>query len=129
MSDFGLQGMLYELILLSLYMCGAVPSCSVVSNSLGPIDCIPRGSSVHGTLQARILGWVSMSSSRVSSQARDPTQVSCVAGEFFTNWATREARVCVCVCVCVKLFKTELKSDAGVGGEVSQGKDADWIIF
>ena len=118
MSDFGLQGMLYELILLSLYMCGAVPSCSVVSNSLGPIDCSPRGSSVHGTLQARILGWVSMSSSRVSSQARDPTQVSCVAGEFFTNWATREARMCVCVCV--KLFKTELKSDAG--GESFPGK-------
>ena len=60
MSDFGLQGMLYELIFLSLYMCGAVPSCSVVFNSLGPIDCSPRGSSVHGMLQARILEWVSM---------------------------------------------------------------------
>ena len=100
MSDFGLQGMLYELIFLSLYMCGAVPSCSVVFNSLGPIDCSPRGSSVHGMLQARILEWVSMSSSRVSSQARDPTQVSCVAGEFFTTELPGKP-MCVCVCVCV----------------------------
>ena len=44
-----------------------------------------------GILQARILEWVAMPSSRGSSQPRDQTQVSCIAGEFFTNWATREA--------------------------------------
>ena len=44
-----------------------------------------------GILQARILEWVAMPSSRGSSQLRDWTQVSCVAGEFFTIWATREA--------------------------------------
>ena len=33
-----------------------------------------------------------MSSSRGSSQSRDWTQVSCIAGKFFTVWATREAR-------------------------------------
>ena len=31
-----------------------------------PIDCSPPGSSVHGSLQARILEWVAISSSRVS---------------------------------------------------------------
>ena len=41
------------------------------------------GSSVHGILQARILEWVAMPSSRGSSQPRDGTQVSCVAGECF----------------------------------------------
>jgi len=46
------------------------------------------GSSVHGILQARILEWVAISSSRGSSRLRDQTQVSCSAGRFFTNWAT-----------------------------------------
>ena len=42
-------------------------------------------------LQARILQWVAMPSSRGSSQSRDRTQVSHTAGRFFTVWATREA--------------------------------------
>ena len=44
-----------------------------------------------GILQARILEWIAMPSSRRSSQAKDGTQVSNIAGEFFTIWATREA--------------------------------------
>jgi len=47
--------------------------------------------SVHGILQARMLEWVAITSSRGSSQPRNPTQVSPVAGGFFTIWATREA--------------------------------------
>ena len=50
------------------------------------------GSSVHGTLQARILEWVAIPFSRASSQLRDQTQVSHIAGGFFTIWATREAQ-------------------------------------
>ena len=46
---------------------------------------------VHGILQARILEWVAFPFSRGSSQPRDRTQVSCIAGRFFTSWATREA--------------------------------------
>ena len=45
-----------------------------------------------GILQARILEWVAMSSSRVSSQPKDQTQVSCITDGFFTVWATREAQ-------------------------------------
>ena len=41
------------------------------------------GSSVRGTLQARILEWVAISFSRGSSQPRDRTQVSCIAGRRF----------------------------------------------
>ena len=44
-----------------------------------------------GILQARVLEWVAMPSSRGSSQRRDPTWVSCTADVFFTVWATREA--------------------------------------
>ena len=47
---------------------------------------------VHGILQTRILEWITFSFSRGSSQSMDRTQVSHIAGGFFTSWATREAR-------------------------------------
>ena len=50
-----------------------------------PMDCSPPGSSVRGTLQARILERVAMPSSRGSSWPRDRTWVSCIAGGFFTT--------------------------------------------
>ena len=59
-------------------------SCSVVSNSLRPMDCTPPGPSVHGILQARILEWVANSFSRGSFRPRNQTRVSCVAGRFLT---------------------------------------------
>ena len=58
-----------------------------------PIDCSLPGSSVHGFLQARILEWVAIPFSRGSTWPRDWTWVSCIAGRFFTVWATREALV------------------------------------
>ena len=45
-----------------------------------------------GILQARILEWVAMPSSRGSSQPRDRTQLFYIVGGFFTVWATMEAR-------------------------------------
>ena len=45
----------------------------------------PLGSSVQGVSQARIAGCVAIFFSRGSSQLRDRTQVSCIAGEFFTS--------------------------------------------
>ena len=50
------------------------------------------GSSVHGILQARILEWVALPSFSGSYQPRDRTQVSSIAGGFFTSWATGEAQ-------------------------------------
>ena len=47
---------------------------------------------IHGILQARIRKWVAFPFSRGSSQPRDRTQVSCIAGRFFTSWAMREAQ-------------------------------------
>ena len=48
------------------------------------------GSSVREILQARILDWVAMPFSRVSSLLRDQTQVTYIADRFFIVWATRE---------------------------------------
>ena len=67
-------------------------SPSVMSDSCEPMDCSPPGSSVRGILQARILEWGAISFSRRSSWPRDWTWVSCIAGRFFTIWATRQAQ-------------------------------------
>ena len=56
-----------------------------------PMDCSPRGSFVHGIFQAIILEWVAISFCRRSSQPRDQTSVSHIAGRLFITWATREA--------------------------------------
>ena len=56
-----------------------------------PVDCSLPGSSVHGILQSRILEWVAIHFSRGSSWPTDRTPVSCIAGRFFTTWATRDA--------------------------------------
>ena len=73
-----------------------IPSCEMpdvgcVARSLqsyltlcNPMDCSSPGSSVHGILQARILEWVAISSSRGSSQPKDWTCISCNAGWFLT---------------------------------------------
>ena len=53
------------------------------------MECSLPGSSVCWILQARILGWVVIPFSRGSSQPRDQTLVSCIAGRFFSIWATR----------------------------------------
>ena len=71
-------------------------SRSVVSNSLWL---------VHGILQARILEWVAFLFSRGSSQPRNRTGVSCIAGGFFTNWAIRKA-----LCASVLIRKRQSSS-------------------
>ena len=60
------------------------------------MDCCLTDFSVHGILHARTLEWVATPSSRESSQPRDWTHVSCIsciAGRFFTHWATWEISI------------------------------------
>ena len=52
---------------------------------LCPTLCDPMEYRVHGILQAKILEWVAFPFSRESSQPRDRTQVSRIAGRFFTS--------------------------------------------
>ena len=59
----------------------SLQSCLTMCN---PMDCNPPGFSGHGILQARILEWVALPSSRGSSRLKDRTRVSCIAGRFFT---------------------------------------------
>ena len=55
------------------------------------MDRSPPGSFVHGILQGRILEWVAILFSWRSSQRRDQSWVSSIAGRFFIVWATRGA--------------------------------------
>ena len=59
------------------------------------MDCSLPGASVHVIFQARVLEWVAISFSRGSSQPRDQTQVSHIAGRHFTLWATRESWILI----------------------------------
>ena len=56
----------------------SLQSCQTFCNPMdcNPMDCSPPGSSVHGILQARLLEWVIMPSSRGSTWSRDWTRVS-----------------------------------------------------
>ena len=71
-------------------LCLVAQSCLTLCN---PMDCNPHQAPLSmEILQARMLEWVAISSSRGSSWPRDRTQVSLIAGRFFTIWATREAQ-------------------------------------
>ena len=59
-----------------LWNCACMLSCFSHVWLCGPMECSRPGSSVHGILQARILEWVAMPSSRGSSQSRDQTHIS-----------------------------------------------------
>ena len=95
LKDF-LYGQMDSELLQRCYLCVCdklLQSCLAVCD---PMDCSPPGSSVHGILQARILEWVAMSSSRGSSRPRDRTCISCgscLAGGFFTTEPPRKPRM------------------------------------
>ena len=75
----------------TLRICSLHVSVWSESSQSCPNLCDPMDYTVHRILQARILEWVAFPFSRGSSQPRDGTQVSRIAGGFFTSWATKEA--------------------------------------
>ena len=66
---------------LCVFVYSGAQSCLTLCD---PMDCSLSGSSVPGILQARILAWVAVPFSRGSSQPRDRTRVSSIAGRLFT---------------------------------------------
>ena len=59
-------------------------SCKSCPALCDPEDSSPPGSSVQAILQARLLEWVVVPSSRGSSPPRDQSWVFCIGGRFFT---------------------------------------------
>ena len=83
-----------NILLLSLTWCEKKVKVLVSQSCLtlcDPMDCSLPSSSVHELFQARILEWVAIPFSRGSSQPRDWTLISHLAGRFFTICATRKA--------------------------------------
>ena len=71
-------------MLFSVLMAELEPACWCLVTKpcptfCNPIDCSPPGPSVHGTVQSRILEWVTISSSKGSSWPRDQTLVSYIS--------------------------------------------------
>ena len=80
------SGILCKLSPFPYTMCGLhAQLCPTLCNAM---DCSPPGSFVHRIFQARILEWVTISSSKGSCWHRDLTHdscVSCIADGFFTT--------------------------------------------
>ena len=72
--------------------CAVIKSLSHVWLFATPWTVACQGPLSMGIIQESILEWVAMPSSRGSSQPRERTQVSYIAGRFFIIWATREAQ-------------------------------------
>ena len=83
--------MMTMMMMMCVCMCVCVLAAQLCLTLFEPMNCSLPGSSVHGILQARTLEWIAIPFFRGSSPPRDRTQVSCIAGRFFTVWATREA--------------------------------------
>ena len=75
-----------------------------------PMDCSSPDFSVHGILQTSVLEWIAIPFSRGTSQPRDWTLVSCVAGTLFTVWATGKSLMLLELKKELHNQKTELKS-------------------
>ena len=69
-------------------LCLVAQSCLILSN---PMDCSLPGSSVHGDSPGKNTRIGCHALLQGSSQPRDETWVSCIAGRLFTVWATRQA--------------------------------------
>ena len=66
----------FQAIKTIMFSCAQSQSCLTLCY---PMGCSLPGSSVHGIFQTRILGWVAIPFSKVSSQPQDQTWVSCVS--------------------------------------------------
>ena len=76
----------HDLIWLSLHCFNIFLKCAQLCPTLCDPRTIARQAPLSmGILQARILEWIAVPLSRGSSQPRDQTQVSCIAGGFFTS--------------------------------------------
>ena len=87
------QGCIFSPCLFNLFAeyC-SVFSHSVMSNSATPWTVASQDPLSMVILQAKILEWVAMPTSMGSLQQRDTAQFSCIAGGFFTVWATKEVQ-------------------------------------
>ena len=79
--------------------------CELLSPTVcDPMDCSPPGSSVHGTLQARILEWVAISLGIFLTQEPNLGLLHCRQILYYLSHQGSCVYVCVYVCVCVCVY-------------------------
>ena len=93
------KAVLVPIHLLSTYCVSGTILLCVCAQSLSPalwdpMECSPPGFSVHGSLQARMLGWVAILFSRGSSWLRNRTRVSYISKRILYHWATWKLYYC-----------------------------------
>ena len=118
------------------YMCIHAQLLLLCLTLWDPMDCSPLGSSVHVILQARLLEWIAMPSSRVSSQPRDWPWVSrgsCIAGRFFTTESpgckgSKQKRCAVHPTLQVRWPVPLLASPGWFQGYMQQWSHPDWMV-
>ena len=116
-------------------VCVCVCVCVYLVTQLFPLfvtfwTCSPPGSSVHGTMQARILGLVAISYSRGSSQSRGQTCISLLQVDSLPAQPLgKPACVCVCVCVCAQSCLTFCDPTDLLCPWDSLGKKLEWVLI
>ena len=80
----------YPPVILFVFACSAAQSCLTLF--VTPWTVAHQAPLSMGILQARILGWVASALLQDICPLRNLTQVSHIAGGFFTIWTTREAQ-------------------------------------
>ena len=78
--------------IIAFVLCLVAQSCPTVCN---PMDCSPPSSSLLGDSPGKNTGMschALLQPRDWSSQPRDRIQVPCIAGRFFTDWATRKPK-------------------------------------
>ena len=102
------------------YVCMLVAqSCLTLCD---PMNCSPPGFSVHGIHQAIILEWIAIPFSRGTSQPRNRTLVSCVAGRFFTVGATGKS-------FCAEYIMRSIRLDESQAGIKIANRNMSNLIY
>ena len=92
-SYLNLSNFFFLFIIINWYIWRYISEVKVKVAQSCPTLCDPMDYRVHGILQAWILEWIAFPFSMGSSQPWDRTQVSHIAGGFFTTWSTRETHI------------------------------------
>ena len=124
--------LLFAFLLLQCMHAKSLQLCLILCDTM---DDSSPGSSVHGSLQERILRWIAMPSFRGLSWPRDWTLLYCnswIAVRFFYHWAAKEAFYCNS-CIITLLYNTYflLVEKRQLNGCITESLDLDlaWLFI
>ena len=95
------------------------------------MKCSPPDSPVHRILQAGILKWVAISFSRRSSWPSDQTYIFCIAGRFFTIWATdhKKEKFSIFAWIFIMAYYSDIKRLFQNWSLTASNQTSVWTLF